>query len=53
MGPISWHTVFNPATVIRGIFHALLFLSIAWFVNRLIRKGIRAILLRDPNERMN
>jgi len=53
MGPIYWHTVFNPATVVGGIFYALLFLAIAWFLNRLIRKGIRMILLRDVEERID
>jgi small conductance mechanosensitive channel len=53
MGPIYWHTVFNPATVIGGIFYALLFLAIAWSLNRLIRKGVRTILLRDPEERID
>lgn len=53
MGPIYWHTVFNPATVIGGIFYAILFLVIAWSLNRLIRKGIQAILLRDPKERID
>jgi small conductance mechanosensitive channel len=53
MGPIYWHTVFNPATVVGGIFYALLLLAIAWFLNRLIRKGIRTILLRDVEERID
>ncbi|MBU0595644.1 mechanosensitive ion channel family protein [Candidatus Bipolaricaulota bacterium] len=53
MGPIYWHTVLNPATVIGGIFYALLFLAIAWSLNRLIRKGIRTILLRDREERID
>lgn len=53
MGPIYWHTVFNPATVIGGVFYAVLFLAIAWSLNRLIRKGIRTILLRDPEERID
>ena len=29
MGPVYWHTVLNPATVIGGIFYALLFFAIA------------------------
>jgi small conductance mechanosensitive channel len=53
MGPIYWHTVLNPATVIGGIFYALSFLTLAWILSRLIRKGIRTILLRDPEERID
>jgi small conductance mechanosensitive channel len=53
MAPIYWHTVLNPATVIGGIFYALLFLTMVWVLNRLIRKGIRTILLRDPEERID
>jgi small conductance mechanosensitive channel len=53
MGPIYWHTVLNPATVIGGIVYALFFLTTAWIFNRLIRKGIRTILLRDPEERID
>ena len=53
MVPIHWHTVFNPATVIGGAIYAFLFLATAWFINRLIGKGIRSIILRDPEERID
>lgn len=53
MAPIHWHTVFNPATVIGGGVYAFLFMGMAWLFNRLIRKGIRTVLVRDPEERID
>lgn len=53
MAPIHWHTVFNPATVVGGIVYAFLFMAMAWIINRLIGRGIRSIILRDPDERID